>query len=346
MPTSPEGIQKVVIEAEKLNPSSLVDLFILDCSSLGGDVFYFTPATDTNRTPLVFQGITYVPFPVSAKGFDLRGVTSSGQVPRPTVAFSNVTGIFSGLSIAFDDLAGAVITRRRTFARFLDNQPDADPNAAFPDEVYTIDRKSTENKLTIEFELSTGFDVEGVMLPGRLVNCAICNVAYRGPYCTFAKDVALTDETGAAISLALRFLGPWSNTLNYIFGDGVTDGDSRVWACNNELGILGGSRPSLDTSGAWVLAQNFRGPFDPTATYNNGDVVYTVSSQGLRRYFFFHGSSILGGLAIPPNSNFWYEDICPKTLQKGCKARFDPLNSGQPLPWGAFPGTQSISSML
>ena len=44
-----------------------------------------------------------------------------------------------------------------------------DPTATFPDEVYFIDRKSTENRDIIEFELAASFDLNGVRLPKRQV---------------------------------------------------------------------------------------------------------------------------------------------------------------------------------
>ena len=42
-----------------------------------------------------------------------------------------------------------------------------DPNAEFPQEVYAIDRKSSENRELVEFELAAPTDLAGVRIPKR-----------------------------------------------------------------------------------------------------------------------------------------------------------------------------------
>ena len=42
-----------------------------------------------------------------------------------------------------------------------------DPTAEFPKEIYTIDRKSTENREIVQFELAAVFDIAGVRAPQR-----------------------------------------------------------------------------------------------------------------------------------------------------------------------------------
>ena len=73
-----------------------------------------------------------------------------------------------------NDLTGAKVTRIRTLAKFIDavNFTDgvnatADPTAEFPREVYSIDRKSSENREVVEFELAAPTDLAGVLIPGR-----------------------------------------------------------------------------------------------------------------------------------------------------------------------------------
>ena len=75
-----------------------------------------------------------------------------------------------------NDLTGATVTRIRTLARYLDsinfqgntNQLGTpDPTAEFPQEIYSIDRKATENREIVEFELAAPTDLAGVRIPGR-----------------------------------------------------------------------------------------------------------------------------------------------------------------------------------
>ena len=75
-----------------------------------------------------------------------------------------------------NDLTGATVTRIRTLVKYLDadNFVDnsnpygtPDPNAEFPREIYKIDRKATENREIIQFELAAVFDLAGVRAPQR-----------------------------------------------------------------------------------------------------------------------------------------------------------------------------------
>ena len=43
-----------------------------------------------------------------------------------------------------------------------------DPTAEFPREIYKIDRKSTETRDIVEFELAAPFDLAGVSSPKRI----------------------------------------------------------------------------------------------------------------------------------------------------------------------------------
>ena len=45
--------------------------------------------------------------------------------------------------------------------------PTADPTAEFPREIYSVDRKSSENREVVEFELAAPTDLAGVRIPKR-----------------------------------------------------------------------------------------------------------------------------------------------------------------------------------
>ena len=75
-----------------------------------------------------------------------------------------------------NDLTGATVTRIRTLAKFIDAVNFAggvnpygtpDPNAEFPQEIYTIDRKSQETREVVSFELAAPIDLAGVRAPKR-----------------------------------------------------------------------------------------------------------------------------------------------------------------------------------
>ena len=71
-------------------------------------------------------------------------------------------------------MTGAVVTRIRTLAKYIDaanfadnTNSTADPTAEFPREIYSIDRKSGENREIVEFELAAPTDLAGVRIPKR-----------------------------------------------------------------------------------------------------------------------------------------------------------------------------------
>ena len=182
----------VFSEIQKINPSAIIELFVLQLvTSLHGtssglpssnnenNIYRFHAGSNLNANgEIVWAGKSYMRFPVTAEGFAFQ----RGQLPRPKLTVSNATGLMSlilesvNLVTVGNDLTGATVTRIRTMARFLDavNFPGnsnplgtPDPTAEFKREIYTVDRKATENREIVEFELAAVFDLAGVRAPKR-----------------------------------------------------------------------------------------------------------------------------------------------------------------------------------
>jgi lambda family phage minor tail protein L len=180
-------------DVQKLSPGAELELFELDATALGGDLEYFFNGTDSNRAPIVWKGVTYTPWVVWADGFDVNG---RGQFPTPHLRLANIGNSMTVRCLAYHDLVGAKITRRRTFAQYLDGQPGADPTQGHPDDVFFIERKVIENRVIVEWELGSVLDVEGVMVPGRQVLVVSCPSVYRESECSYAGPaVAKADDT-------------------------------------------------------------------------------------------------------------------------------------------------------
>ena len=176
-------------DIQSLAPGAVIELFDLDLSMFGAPVVHFHAGTNELQTDVVWRGVTYQRYPVQATGFEMKG---QGTLPRPHFTASNITGTISALCRAYSDLVGAKVTRHRTLLQYLDavnfptGNPTADPNEAFPDDIYFINQKVGENSRAVEFELATAFDVEGVQLPGRQVITNACAWRYRGDGCGYA----------------------------------------------------------------------------------------------------------------------------------------------------------------
>ena len=177
-------VQSISSEIQKLAPSSVIELFVLDLALFGQGPVRFHAGTNALQQRIVWQGNAYEAFPIEVEGFEFNG---NGQVPRPRLRVANVTGAITALVLTYQDLVGAKITRKRTLAKYLDAvnfeggvNPTADPSAEFADDVYYVDRKSRETRDVVEFELAASFDLEGVSLPRRQIVQNACPWRYRG----------------------------------------------------------------------------------------------------------------------------------------------------------------------
>ena len=172
----------VFSEVQKINPSAIIELFTLqlDSSLHGANTIYrFHAGSNLNANgQIVWAGNAYLRFPIQATGFAYQ----RGQIPRPKLVVSNALGTISAILLTVNqtttgnDLTGATVTRIRTMARFLDsiNFPNnsnplgtPDPTAEFKRQIYKIDRKATENREIVEFELAGAIDMAGVRAPKR-----------------------------------------------------------------------------------------------------------------------------------------------------------------------------------
>jgi len=199
---------KISKDLQGSNPSAIIELFQVDLIS---GVHYVPPATidtsyffhdgtsnnnfgsiqwtkgDTSNTV-----VDYIALPVKVEGFKF----GRGQLPRPTLTFSNALTTFTNIlgavnsvttgmlnaphlsGLINNDLTGAKVTRKRTLEKFLptSNYSTVPSYNAFdssypefPQEIYFIDRKSEENREVVQFELAANFDLAGVKAPRRLV---------------------------------------------------------------------------------------------------------------------------------------------------------------------------------
>jgi len=184
-------------EAQLPAPSALIELFELELiAAIHGTnaVYRFHAGINAKGAgDVVWAGNSYLAFPVDADGFSYSG---NGQLPRPTLRVANVAGAITTLLLTLPaGLEGAKVTRIRTHARYLDamNFPDnvnpygtPDPSAEYPREVYFIDRRRSESREVVEFELAAAFDLAGVRAPKRQVIASICTWVYRSAECGYS----------------------------------------------------------------------------------------------------------------------------------------------------------------
>lgn len=155
---------KITAEVQKLNPDALIELYVLDLTRLGGQVYRFHNQRVNGAGILTFDGVAFEPMPFEAKGWAFNGTE---QPAAPTIKVSNLSGVIAGLVEQFGGLVNATLTRIRTFRKHLDDGSDPDGQAKFAEDVFIVNRKMADNKLWVEFELGSSLDVDGVQLPRR-----------------------------------------------------------------------------------------------------------------------------------------------------------------------------------
>lgn len=164
-------------EVQSSETSEIIELFSLDLTMFDDNIYYFI-AGSADSGSVSWQGNVYVPFDLEASGFEYDG---KGAAPTPTITFSLTNPILTAYIQGYDDLIGAKITRTKTYKKYLDGQPTANPNAHYPLDIYRIERKASENRLQVEFELSSILDQQGRKLPARTVTSGYCPWRYRRP---------------------------------------------------------------------------------------------------------------------------------------------------------------------
>ena len=224
-------------DLQGLQGDSIIELFVLDLQSAdnGGNIpdedrfVRFCNWRVADGQPVRFGGDEYLAIPYQASGFQIR---NEGVPPNPQLTIANIGLQFTALINTFDDLLGMRVVRRRVLARHLDTGTNPDANAHWPDEVWFVQRKASEGKLAVTFELSTPFDLDGVSLPKRRALRYACPWQYRSVDCGYsggpvanAKDEPTAnpddDNCGKRISsCCLRFGG--STDLPYGGFPGLT----------------------------------------------------------------------------------------------------------------------------
>ena len=323
------------LEIFGLTPSTLLTLWEIDASVLLDDVgiksydydavFRFHNSVKLTNTSIKWREKDYIAVPIQVEGFEYSG---KGSPPTPKLSLAvNEEGIpalalLKSTLRQLDDLTGVKVTRRRVFAKYIDNenfpqltQEDSspkqetgqftpDPNMQFDVDVFYIDRKSMENKSMIEFELGALTDVEGTQLPGRICNSKRCPWSYRAHGCLWEYQANRVSFIHGTTSVMPKEAPPVANSK----GELITN-------------ILG--------PGVKIEVQ---GEYSRNKTYNKGWAVY-IQKDGIKYYFVALANGVT---APPPNPLFWVEDLCDKLIN-GCRLRHGTVGDGS-LPIGSFVG--------
>ena len=198
--------------------SPYVELFTIDLNPIQQAITYNFTAGPIGGVAVTFNSITYSPVSLEAKGFD---VVSDGKFPRPHIIISNINRLLVGSVVVYRDLVGCKVTRIRTYKKYLDGQAEANPSAIYRQDTYYINKKVSQNKFMIEWELISPIEAVTLEIPAKqLVDT--CTHRYR-----------VLDNAGDPVKAGVSTC-PFALT-NYYLEDGTPTGSPELDKCGKDL---------------------------------------------------------------------------------------------------------------
>lgn len=293
-----QGQDKIARSLLDLQPTAIVELFLLYFNTVDKeDAFIAFHGGAIYNQGITWQGIEYLPIPVETEGFEVH---ADGTMSRPKMRVSNKDYFVTDLLNNNQDLQFAKVVRKRTFVKYLDDinfdggNPwgDADSTAEISNDTYLISQKTAENKVFVEFELTSPLDLENFEVNNRLVMSRYCGWYYRGCGCNY-QGPPLQTEDGRNITMNAQSILDWASLqtdAEWQTGKVYSSGDP-VYLTNPKIII----NPSPDGTVQGGFAK-----------------IWYVCQSG-------HTSSYDKQPDL--NQTYWIKDGCSKQL-KACRLRF------------------------
>jgi lambda family phage minor tail protein L len=305
---------------------ALVELY--DVTLPNQTVVHLFNGLDEGATPIYFsnaEGTTknqYAAIPITVSGMEIQ---SSGALARPTLEIANIPVLTRQIGgdedtlldilendaqvTTNEDLLGSTIVVRRTLLKYTQSAAEAAAlPVEFPSHKFILDRVSAENNLTVQFELASPMDVEGVTLPARVVVGKYCPWRYQG--------VFAADEGGCNWTLDSE--GRFFDQFDAIITKNV----------NVDIPVF-----SPSTSYTYISA--------------NSPVRVQTTDGGHTKIWRLIRTAPAGKTPSSSPAYWYREDVCGKLINS-CKIRFQgnntdtDLNLQIPLPFGGFPGSKQF----
>jgi len=165
------------------NKSSNQPIYLYSIEDYNGSVDLNLAEWDTDIT---YDGVTYTKFPIK---HDEIGENSQGEIDNFRVTVSNVNRIIQAYLEGYD-LRGKKVTITLVWANQL---ADLDANIKF---IYYIDNY-TATQDTVEFVLSSKYDIIDLTLPNGIYNRNYCRWKFKSTECGYTGAQTTCDKRKA-----------------------------------------------------------------------------------------------------------------------------------------------------
>ncbi len=175
------------IAVTQIEQSAMLDLYEVDLSRFGGNVYRFHDGMNGLLKPVIWQGNRYDPYPVQVTGLSM---TAQGASARPKITFANIDGLLTAINNDYDDALGAIVTRRQVMEQYLDavNFPDGN-NQADPSreavQKFVIEQRENSDSDFVTYVLALPTETDNAQIPARVIQADICPWRYRGQDCGY-----------------------------------------------------------------------------------------------------------------------------------------------------------------
>ncbi len=152
--------------------------------------------------------------------------TASASTVKFTIGVVGSEGLSELHSLVTVDICcaqvelGAEVTAIQSTPRY-EYGLEADPTQHLVDDVWYVDRKSKENSVSIEFELASALDMQGVTLPRRQVIQNVCSWLYRSSECGYTGGPVAEANGTPTTDAELDACGKRLSDCKLRFGTGI-----------------------------------------------------------------------------------------------------------------------------
>jgi len=296
-------------------------------------IFRWHSGYNENLQEIVWKGDIYSAFPIEAEGFEWSG---KGAIPRPTLTVANITSLLSAILGDYQDLVGSKVTRKRTFAKYLDaycyvggNARGGVCSAEAGGSPYSLSKSDCENTA-----INGGAGTWTVYISGTCGGIWYAN-ATADNTADFAEDIWYVDRKAEETRMHLKFeltaahdvegiklpgrtiisnLCPWLYKGTECGYDVTKDsgGDCSIGNCSDD--------DYTSPTACKAAGETWVSTYTTQATCTAEAAIWTPN--------YFKKDNISTSNA--------FEDVCSKNFI-ACEKRF-PEKKKYPMPFGGFPG--------
>jgi lambda family phage minor tail protein L len=261
-----------------LDNTSVLDLFEIKLNDFDG---YFRFHGSKNlKSNIVFKGKEYLFIPCEISNLEY---SSEAKQNRPTLSIANINNYISNLIKDRKDLIGKRFYRKKILTKDLDdvnfggsnkNTLGASSFSSFISvDTFVIQKKNSENKDKVEFQLANILDLDGQTVPSRKVYNDICQWQYRGYGCNYGK---LSNYDGPTIPVKKTKF----DTLDSVISapsNALSTTNLSLWLNNITGKTYGSTIEVASSSGKKYLFQKLTAWQDSSTIINTSGTAKTIT---------------------------------------------------------------------